>query len=232
MNDKTIEWIRLEETPSTNELAKVKRAEGRPLFIVAKRQSGGKGTKGRSFSSNEGGAYLSLLRFYENFSAKNAFEIMCGGAVAVCETLAYYGVSPCIKWPNDIFVGGRKICGILIENTFSGGNISSSIVGVGLNINNPLPDELREIATSVYLETGKRLSVDEVTARLGENLLLPCSMEKYRRYLGFVGEKVTLLVGEESLPAVLLGVEEDGRLRVKTEEGETLLFSAEVSLRV
>ncbi len=232
MNEEKIGWLRLEEAPSTNDLAKAKRREGKSLFITAKRQSGGRGTKGRSFSSMEGGVYLSLLRFYEDFPAKNAFSIMCGAAVAVCETLSRYGVEPKIKWPNDIFVNGRKICGILIENTFSGANISSSVVGVGLNVRNPLPDELKEIATTLYLETGKYFSVDEVTERLTNALLQPCSMEKYEEYLGFIGEEVTLLVGKEQILATLLGVDSEGRLRAKTKEGGKTFSSAEVSLRV
>ncbi len=232
MNGKNMQWIRLEETPSTNDFAKAKRGEGNPLVITAKRQSGGRGTKGRSFSSTEGGVYLSLLRFYEDFPTKNAFSITCGAAVAACETLSHYGVEPKIKWPNDIFVNGRKICGVLIENTFSGANISSSIVGVGLNVHNPLPEELKEIATSLFLETGKRFSVDEVAERLTNALLQPCSMEKYEKYLGFIGEEVTLLLGEERTPATLLGVDNEGRLRAKTKEGERLFSSAEVSVRI
>ncbi len=232
MNEKTIEWLRLEETPSTNDLAKAKRGEGKSLFITAKKQSGGRGTKGRSFSSMEGGVYLSLLRFHENFPAKNAFSIMCSAAVAACETLAFYGAQPQIKWPNDIFVNGRKICGILIENTLSGANISSSIVGVGLNVYNPLPEELKEIATTLYLERGKRFPVEEVTERLAKALLAPPSMEKYEKYLGFVGEEVALLLGEERVPAILLGVDSEGRLRAKTKEGEKVFSSAEVSIRI
>ncbi len=232
MNEKKVCRIRLEEVGSTNDYAKAKRGEGKDLFITAKRQTGGRGTKGRSFSSSEGGVYLSMLRFYEHFAAGDAFQIMCGAAVAVCETLKRYGLQPKIKWPNDILVGGRKICGILIENTLSGGSISSSIVGVGVNVHNPLPKELKEIATSIYLETGVKEEVEEVTARLMNELLSPCPMEKYQAYLGFVGEGVTLLLGEETLSATLLGVEEDGRLRVKTAEGERLLSSAEVTLKV
>ncbi len=232
MKEQTIPFLRFEELPSTNDFAKQKRAEGNPLFILAKRQSGGRGTKGRSFSSLEGGVYLSLLRFYEDFPAKDAFSIMCGGAVAVCETLLSYGLRPQIKWPNDILVNGRKICGILIENTFRGQTVASSIVGVGLNVCNPLPVDLQDIATTVYLETGKRFDVEEVASALAERLLQPCSMEKYRAYLGFVGERVTLLLGEEKRAAILLGVDEEGRLRVNTEEGEKLFSSAEVSLRI
>ncbi len=232
MKEAFIQTLRFDELPSTNDFAKQRRTEEKDLFILAKRQSGGRGTKGRSFSSAEGGVYLSLLRFYENFPAKNAFSIMCGGAVAVCETLARYGLQPKIKWPNDIFVHGKKICGILIENTFSGQNIISSIVGVGLNVNNPLPEDLKEIATSMLLEKGGSLDADEVAERLMEGLLAPCSMQKYGEYLGFIGEEVTLLLGEEKLPAILLGVDGEGRLLAKTEEGEKTFSSAEVSLRI
>ncbi len=232
MNEKNIRWIRLEEVGSTNDYAKALRGAGESLVVTAKRQSGGRGTKGRSFSSLEGGVYLTLLRFYEDFPAKNAFEITCGGAVAVCETLAYYGLNPVIKWPNDIFVNGKKICGILIENTFSGSAVSSSVVGIGVNVCNPLPLDLEGIATSMLLASGKTFSVEEVAERLVCELLKPCSMDKYRAYLGFMGEKVTLLLGENRLSATLLSVEEDGKLRVKTEEGEKLLSSAEVSVRI
>ncbi len=230
--NKKIRCVYVDEIPSTNDYAKAQKKGGEDLFIVAKRQSGGRGTKGRSFSSLEGGVYLSMLRFYEDFPAKNAFWIMCGGAVAVCETLAAYGLQPKIKWPNDIFVNGKKICGILIENTFSGGNISSSVVGVGLNVCNPLPEELKEIATSMLLEGVESFSVEEVTARLIEALLQPCSMEKYAAYLGFIGREVKLLLGEEVLPATLLGVDNEGRLRVRTKNGERIFSSAEVSVRI
>ncbi len=232
MNEKNIRWIELEEIGSTNDYIKEKRREGKDLFVVAKRQSGGRGTKGRSFSSAEGGVYLSLLRFYENFAAKDAFQIMCGAAVAACETLRRYGLAPKIKWPNDIFVSGKKICGILIENTFSGTFVSSSVVGIGLNVSNSLPDELKEIATSISLEKGEAPSVAEAARILGEELLRPCSMEKYREYLGFIGESVTLVLADRKLPATLLGVDESGKLRARTTEGEMLLSSGEVTVKV
>lgn len=116
---------------STQEYAREKRAEGQDLIVTAEVQTGGKGTKGRSFESKKGGVYVSKLSFYEKFPAREAFQIMAGAASAVCETLRKLGLDPVIKWPNDIFVNGKKICGILIENVFSGAEISSSIVGIG-----------------------------------------------------------------------------------------------------
>ncbi len=231
MKDKKIVWQCFEELPSTNDYAKQKRADGQDLFILAKRQSGGRGTKGRSFSSDLGGVYLSLLRFYEDFPSAEAFKIMIGAAVAVCETLSYYGLNPEIKWPNDVLVQGKKICGILIENTFSGKEISSSIVGVGLNVCNALPTELSHLATTMAAE-GIKAAPAEVARRLATNLTKTWTMEDYRRYLGFVGEKIALLMGDERVPATLLAVSNDGKLSVLTSRGELLLSSAEVSLCV
>ena len=218
--------------PSTQDYAREKRALGEDLIVTAKAQTGGKGTKGRAFSSFEGGVYLSKLSFYENFPAKEAFKIMAGAAVAVCETLRFYGMKPVIKWSNDVLVGGKKICGILIENTLSGDKISSSVVGVGLNVHNALPDELLDIATSILLETGKVISVEEVTERLIAELEKERSIEEYRSYLGFMGEKVMLILGDESIPATLISVDDEGRL-VAEIDGQTRVFaSAEVSVRL
>ena len=222
--------IHFEEIDSTNNYAKERRGEREDLIITAKRQTGGRGTKGRSFVSKEGGVYLTSLRFYDNFPAKDAFKIMAGTAVAVCETLRFYGLNPVIKWANDVFVNGKKICGILIENTLSGGNISSSVVGVGLNVNTFFEGELESIATSMCLECGKNFSVEEVTERLIEELSKERSMEEYRAYLGFMGEPVTLIVGDKRVPATLLSVDDEGKLHAEI-EGKTYVFSsAEVSI--
>ncbi len=226
------EIIRLDEVGSTNDYAKEKRREGKNMTVIAKRQTSGRGTRGRSFSSESGGAYLSKLTFYENFPAKRAFAIMTGAAVAVCETLKGYGFDPKIKWPNDIYLGDKKVCGILIENTFSGAQVSSSVVGVGLNVCNPLPEELKEIATSLTLASGKEYSVDEVTERLISALDGEYSMEEYRRYLGYTGEKITLLLGEVRASAILLCVEEDGGLTVEIEGEKRTYSSAEVRLKI
>ena len=107
--------IELSECDSTNEY--LKRLNGEEDTIVtALRQTAGKGTKGRSFSSADGGLYLSVMRFYENFSAANAFEIMINSCVAVCKTVEDFGITPVIRWANDVLVNGRKICGTLIES--------------------------------------------------------------------------------------------------------------------
>ena len=227
-----MKWIKFDEIPSTNDYVKSIRDGGEDVIVTAKRQTGGRGTKGRSFSSEEGGVYLSALRFYKDFLAKDAFKIMSGAAVAVCETLRFFGLTPVIKWSTDIYVNGKKICGILIENTLSGKNISSSIVGVGLNVNTLFCGELSDIATSILLESGKSFSVEEVTKKLIEELFKERTMEEYRAYLGFMGERVTLILGDERVPATLLFVDDEGRLTAEINGERRVFSSAEVSVRI
>ena len=223
---------RFEKISSTNDYAKEKRSEGKNLLVFASSQTGGRGTKGRSFSSDIGGLYFTALSFYENFPASQAFTIMQGVAAAVCKTLTHFGLQPKIKWPNDIFVNGKKICGILIENAFSGSEIRSSVVGVGLNICNELPAELTEIATTVSRETGKEICVAKVEEVFLDKLFEGTEKGEYESYLGWLGEEVTLLIGDKKQRASLVGVDDAGALVVKTEKGVEKFASAEISVRV
>ena len=224
--------VHFADLPSTQDYAKEKRADGVPLIVTADMQSGGKGTKGRSFSSLDGGVYLSKLSFFENFPAKNAFLIMARAATAVCETLHFYGLQPLIKWPNDIWVQDKKICGILIENVFSGDRIASSLVGIGLNVNNPLPKDLQTIATTMQKETGKTYCVNAVTERLIAELEKERDMDEYRAYIGYMGRQATLILGNESVHGTLISVGDKGDLTVEVDGEYRVLTAAEVSVRL
>ncbi len=231
MKENKMHVERFESIPSTNDYAKAKRIDGKNLVVVAKSQTGGRGTKGRSFSSDIGGLYISILRFYDDFLAKDAFQIMQNAAAAVCLTLEEFGLQPKIKWPNDILINGKKICGILIENTFSGDKIRSSIVGIGINVFNPLEDELKDIATSILLETGKKFTVEEVEEKLLKHIESATTWLKYPQYVAFIGEEVTLLCGDKKLRVKVQGVDKEGNLLGLTSEGLQKFPSAEVSLR-
>ncbi len=233
MNEKKA-WkiVRLAEVGSTNDYAKERRADGENLIITAVKQTGGRGTKGRSFCSREGGVYLTKLTFYEDFPTKDSFKIMASAATAVCKTLRAFGLTPVIKWPNDIFVNDKKICGILIENAFSGQNIRSSVVGIGLNVCNDLDEELLDIATTMQKEDGKVLSVEGVTNRLIEELNGEFSMDDYRSFIGYLGREATLIFGDERVPATLVSVDETGGLWVKRGGELTRVTAAEVSVRI
>ena len=165
--------LEFDTLPSTNDYAKSHTNEG-DIIVIAKSQSKGRGSKNRSFHSGMGGLYLTKLTNYQAFPAKDVFQILRNTSIAVCKTLEEFGLTPAIKWPNDIYVQNKKICGILIENTFSGAFLARSIVGIGLNVNNRLPDELQTIAMAgsriiaencgnnhfkVYAENVKRFAI-------------------------------------------------------------------------
>lgn len=226
-----------EELPSTHLYLKERYQEKRNRIVSAYSQTLGMGTKGRSFSSQTGGVYLSVLTFYEDFPSKQAFEIMQNCAVSVCETLSAYGIEARIKWPNDIHANGKKICGILIENRFEQNKVRSSLVGIGVNVYNPLPEDLSGIATNMSQVLGTtfdRVDVEEVREKLLQNLFTEKSdlSKRYQSYLGYVGEEIILLSGDERIPATLLSVTDTGGLIAKTAEGEKIFYSAEVSLRL
>lgn len=223
--------IELAECDSTNEY--LKRLNGEEDTIVtAVRQTAGKGTKGRSFSSADGGLYLSVMRFYESFPAANAFEIMINSCVAVCKTVEDFGIKPVIRWANDVLVNGRKICGTLIENTFAGANIRRSIVGMGINVNNELPSELRQIAVSMREILGNRLSLQTVKKGLIANLQKSFTINDYKKYIDWFGKEVVLRTDKESYTATALDVTADGRLVVSRDGKIIEISSAEVSLRL
>lgn len=222
--------IELDSVNSTNEY--IKNLDGTDIIVCAKSQTGGKGTKGRSFSSSEGGLYISLLRRPENFKADKAFKIMINASVAVCETLKNFGVNPVIKWANDVLINGKKICGTLIENTISNNFITNYIVGIGININNVLPAEIEDIATSLKTETGKTFSVEDVKGKLIENLQKEYSVNKYKSYINWFDKKVKLLIDGKEIFAVAKDVDETGRLTCEIDGEIKKISSAEVSLRI
>ena len=227
-----IERIHFKEIDSTNNYIKTMRSLGKDVIVTAEMQTGGRGTKGRSFLSRKGGVYLSSLSHFQDFPTEKAFKIMIRAAVAVCKVLEKYDLQPVIKWPNDIHVNGKKICGILIENTFSAKYITSSIVGIGLNVNNVLSAELVEIATTMQAETGGLFDVEEVTQVLINELQKERSIDEYRGYVGYMGKEAVILLGAESKKAVLRSVDEDGSLWVELDGKLQKLTAAEVSLRL
>lgn len=222
--------IELEEADSTNEYIKRMNFQS-DVIVSAKRQTAGRGTKGRSFISDAGGVYLSVLRVFKNFNPADAFKIMVNACVAVCKTLEKFKIKPRIRWANDVLVGGKKISGTLIENSFSGGG-ARSVIGIGINVNNPIPEELKDIATSISLNTSAKTKEEEVKRELIKNLGKEYTLSEYKSYINFFGKPITLITSEGERVVVALDVADDGRLAVKEKSGEIILVSAaEVSLK-
>ena len=168
--------IELDETTSTNEYIKdlAKSASPSGTVVTAKCQSGGKGSKGRSFNSPVGGLYLSIL-WDLKVPGDELAELTKVSAAAVRRAIVKsFGIEPAIKPINDIYFKGKKICGILCESlTFK--TSTRSIIGIGINVNTDikkLPEEVREIAGSIKELTGseKDLDIDFLKNNLIEEL--------------------------------------------------------------
>ena len=211
--------------PSTNDYCET-REFGEDTAIIAREQTGGKGTKGRSFSSPRGGVYLSLVRYYP-CKAENSFSLMIASCMAVVKTLELYGVRADVKWPNDVFLNGKKICGILIKNSFEGENVKKSITGIGVNVNNDIPKDLADIAINLKSVVGE-VDIDEFYKRLIENLYADYSVDEYRLRNIVLGKEITVIKNGEKRKAVAEDVAADGSLVLK---GGERLFYGEVTIR-
>ena len=228
---RTMKIIELEEVDSTNEYCKRLDTE-EDIIVIAKHQAAGRGTKGRSFISDCGGLYLSVIRHYKDFSAENTFKIMVNACVAVCRTIESFALTPKIRWANDVLVSGKKISGTLIENSFRG-NCLRSIVGIGINVNNKIPEELEDIATNVSFHTPAEITVEEVKRKLIKNLQTDYTIAEYKNYIGFFGKKVKLITIDGERIVTACDVSADGRLVVEEADGMiSYISSAEVSLRL
>ncbi|MBQ7407904.1 MAG: biotin--[Clostridia bacterium] len=220
---------RLKSVNSTNEYVK-KYIKGRKNAIVtADMQTGGMGTKGRSFISKEGGLYLTQLKFYSGLYAKDAFTVMQSIAVAVCKTLMAFNVNAKIKWPNDIIVNGKKICGILINNSFSGELIDYTVAGIGLNVNNKIDDEIADIAISMEQVLGKRVDLNSVFLTLITNLSFSATSEEYKSLSLVLGKTITVVQGEKIYEAKAVDISSNGELVL---ESGARLSSAEVKIKI
>ncbi len=223
--------LELEEIDSTNDYCK--RIDcGEDIIVTAHKQTAGKGTKGRSFVSEDGGLYVSVMRHFAETESVETFKIMISACVAVCHTLESFGLKPVIRWANDVLVDGKKICGTLIENTFFGSKITRSIVGIGLNVNNELPEELSEIATSIRRVTKTSISVREVRNLLIKNLQNDYDISDYKKYINWFGQKVLLKRSDGEYSATALDVDNEGRLVCEADGKIQYISSAEVSLKI
>lgn len=234
---------------STNTALKAMAAAGAEagLALVAEEQILGRGRMGRSFYSPAGsGLYLSLL-LRPTLPAAQAVRLTACAAVAVAETIeALSGRETAIKWVNDVYMGGRKVCGILTEASVDCecGTLRYAVVGIGVNLRSPegdFPEDLRSIAGAAF----DGIETPELRCRLAAGILDrlsdyaerpddPAVFEGYRRRSLVLGRAINILApGKAPEPAVAVALGEDYSLRVRLPDGSLRsLSSGEVSVRV
>ncbi len=232
---------------STNDLAKQYALDLKPegTVIVAREQTAGRGRKGRSFySPMSTGVYISVLLRPE-LTAEKTLYITTAAAVAVAKAIEKIsGKEAKIKWVNDIFVDGKKVCGILTEGAidFETGKMQYAVLGIGVNIKKPendFPSEIQNIAGSVFDTTDKEVSSIIVAEILNnfinyyKNLASKPFYEEYKKKMFLIGKQLTVYSGKDSYPAVAIDLDEELSLIVKDENGNIKkLNTGEVSIKI
>lgn len=238
---------------STNNRAKEIAALGAEegTLVVAGKQTAGKGRRGRSWQSEEGtGIYMSMV-LRPHTDPAHVSGITLATALAIVNAIKQTcNVQSLIKWPNDIVLGGRKICGILTEMSSEMDYINYVVTGIGINVNNRhFQKEIEDTATSIYLQTGKKQDRAQLAActamylggyykKFIEAESLSPFMEEYNSLLVSRAREVKILYGmkedaekAETRTGIARGINEEGALVVDTSDGTINVVSGEVSVR-
>ena len=164
--------LKIEIADSTNNWVAQHESElPSPSLVYCHQQTAGRGQRGNSWESEPGKNITASLIFHpEEFPAYLQFSISEAIALAIVDFLNDYGVKAQIKWPNDIYVGEKKICGILVEHVVSGQNIARSIAGFGININQTCFISDAPNPVSLSLLTGQQYNLEELTENLAAHL--------------------------------------------------------------
>ena len=245
-----------DETGSTNNDAKRCGEEGDPhgTVVVADIQNAGKGRRGRGWQTLSGTALAFTILLRPEFAPDRASMLTLVMALSVAEAVeevltdAEEAVTT-IKWPNDIVLNKKKICGMLTEMTMTPemDEIQYVVVGAGVNVNNAVPEEfqeeIRKTATSLKIETGRHISraglLEKVLLRFEDNyavfletLDMSRLREAYERHLQGIGGEVRVLDPAGEYTGISHGIDDKGELIVERENGEkVLVYAGEVSVR-
>ncbi|MBR4355649.1 MAG: biotin--[Elusimicrobiaceae bacterium] len=227
----------LEEVNSTNTYLK-DRQKTLPhgTVVYADRQTAGRGRYNRTWVSQEGGLYFSvLLKPLPNPFLPNLTQLM---AVSICYVLEELGLRPTLKWPNDVQVNGRKISGILSEAIFEQGTLKAVILGVGINICQDGLDQVGQPATSLKKELGKSINRTDLLEHVlqffwqGYPALCENGFKSihaaYTKRFTTLGKEITVKNGNKTISGLAEGISPRGTLLVRTAQGPKEIYIGDV----
>lgn len=233
-------------TDSTNNKAKELADKGSPngTVVVADRQEAGKGRRGRSWESPANVGIFMTILLKPEIDPNHASMLTLVAALSVAEGIREVTEADVgIKWPNDIVLNGKKICGILTEMDAQFDYINSIVIGIGINVHNEtFPEEIAHIASSLQMECGKRFHRAAIIAKILEYFEkyyeifiqtedLSELLTGYNRLLVNRGAEVRILDPKAPFEGRAVGITRKGELIVDTWEARRLVSSGEVSVR-
>ncbi|WP_445476193.1 biotin--[acetyl-CoA-carboxylase] ligase [Methanococcoides methylutens] len=221
-----------ETVDSTNDMAKkmgIKAEEG--TVVIAEMQESGRGRKGDPWVSPKGGIWLSVI-LKPGILPVHAPRLTLMAGVAVVRTIKEFGVNASIKWPNDVVIDGRKVCGILTEMDAEVDHIGFVVIGIGINANvslDDLPEELRGSSTSLSSVKGEsinRPAFVQALLRSLETEYLRFKVEGFQKILAdwisfsnTIGRQVEVITPQKIIAGKATGITVDGALIIETSEG-------------
>lgn len=239
----------LASVDSTNTYLKRAAHDGAPdgMAVIAAQQTAGRGRRGRTFQSKDGGLYLSVL-LRPKCPPESLLPLTGLAAVAVCDAVeSVCGARPQIKWTNDLLLDGKKLCGILTELSMEGesGALEYAVLGIGINVSqtrDDFEDEVRDIATSLSLHLGQSVSRAALAAAVLREVdalyTALCAgdtaryLAAYRRGCVTIGREVRLLWRDERESVFAEDIDESFGLIVRRPDGtRETIRSGEVSVR-
>lgn len=235
-----------ESINSTNERAKAwaREGAGEGSLVIAETQSMGKGRLGRNWISPRGtGIWMSII-LRPNLSPDKAYQLTLLAGIAMCEAIRECtGLEASIKWPNDIVVNGKKVCGILTEMSGEVQCIHYVVVGIGVNVNMHDFDESIPYATSLALMGEKEYSrkeiikvfleqFEEIYCKYNKKASLDEFLPKYKNLCITLGKQVKIINGQEEYIAIAKNINTTGELVLQLDNGtEKTVLAGEVSVR-
>ena len=233
---------------STNHLALELAAEGAAhgTVVLADSQSAGRGRHGRQWASPPGlNIYMSVILRPEEASGLSSFPgivPLMAGLCAVSAIRESTGLTPSLKWPNDILAGEKKLGGVLLEARSRGGRMRYAVLGIGINVNSGIddfPPELRDTATSLSLETGSHTDMEAMTRALVHHLSdtiglmdskagIDSILGMYRAACSTLGRQVKALMEGEDAVGLAQDIDPSGRLLLSTGGKLMPLSSADI----
>ncbi len=235
-----------EELSSTMIIAKNLAIQGcdSGTTVVAKTQISGRGRLDRNWSSPEGGIWMSIV-LRPPIDPYDVPLITLASGVSVCKVIQkLFNLTPGLKWPNDVVINGKKVCGILTEGCIDSGMVSYAVLGIGINLNfsaDLLPTEFKASATTLLTESGKPIEPEQFLHQLLIELnsvyreLIdnrPQIIDLWRNFSVTIGKEVSAFYNNKIISGIAKDITQDGNLIIKLDTGEEIeVCSGEVSLR-